>query len=374
MHASSDQPISNPSQILPDKFDSSKRMWRNDVYESLESAGMGKIAERWLTCSDEIKTKIRAVPGAKLPSGAKTIKVCTGDHHHDAIVYSQSCDLRICPDCARMHSARFMARFAPKCIELVHQHHKTYRFRHITLTTPFCLTDKDARKRLLKGFKQVEATMTTLLGAAATWHSEQGYIAAAEFGEQGLKLHFHLLHYGKYLHQPDIVNAWRLATGGSAEIIFVRGLHKEGRVIEDEIYEVLKYATKFYSKNHETGEISYLKPELMPALATVLEKTRRIRAYGVFYKLPEPDAKTHTCSQCESPMIGIPVTYFEIYCNTGFLPWEFSRARRESLLKSRPADNSTPLTGALSPPNNQNPIKKQESLPFMKNVRTTKYD
>lgn len=343
--------------------------WRNDVSEELILAGMDDMSERWLSCSAKFVTKITPGPDAKLPASAEKVSVCTGNHLHAVEVYSQSCDLRICPDCARRHAARLAARFVPKFLELMHEHHSTYRFRHITFTTPYSLEDVDIRKKYLTGFKQVENVMVAMMSDCPDWKSKQGFLVTAEFGEQGMKLHYHVPHYGQYLDQAKLSRLWSAETAGDACVVDVRQLQHKNKTLEESIHEVLKYVTKFYSKNKITGEIKYIPAALIPVLAKVLDKTRRVRAYGVFYKLPEPDRSDHLCDQCQSPMLSIPVSYFVTYCNTGLLPREFDRAGTDALLHLRLADNSSGLTSGLAPPYNEKTALKLQQLDFLKNIR-----
>jgi hypothetical protein len=334
---------------------------------------MDKVADRWLTCADTPVTRLRPRPGVKLPDGAKLVYVCTGDHKHDAQIFSQSCDLRICPECARMHSARLVARYQPKMMELLHDHHNTYRFRMITFTLPFALTDEDIDETYGQGFKWVEKVMVKLmLEDCPDWKQKQGFLTSAEFGEEGLKLHYHVIHYGQYLNQVNLSREWHKASCGAGFIVDVRGFPFKGKTPEQSMREVLKYATKFYSEDKITGKITCLPAELMPVLARVLEKTRRIRSYGVFYDLDEPEREIHTCAICEAPMLGIPVSYWETFVTTGFLPREWSR--EQALLHLKPADKSLNSHSGLPPPSDQKPALTQKMLAVLKDIRIQSHD
>lgn len=358
-----------PRTLYKDEPASTRKAWRNDVSEELDLAGMAEMSERWLSCSEKFCTKIMPGPSAKLAASAEKLFVCTGNHTHAVEVYSQSCDLRICPDCARRHAARLAARFSAKCLDLLHAHHSTYRFRHITFTTPYALSDADIRKKYLAGFKQVENVMDSIMSEKGAWKEKQGYFVTAEFGEKGRKLHYHAIHYGQYLPQNELSRLWREQTGSDAYVVDVRQVWYKNKTLEESIREVLKYAVKFYSKNEATGEVSYIPPALIPVLAKTIDKTRRVRAYGVFYKLPEHVRADHICDTCNAPMFGIPVSYFVTYCNTGLLPREFDRAGINALLHLKLADNSHGLSGSLAPPDSSKPAVKQQMFDFIKNIR-----
>jgi len=374
----SNHTTSTPQQSYHYPRPATIRAWRADVAEALNDAGLEKIATRWLSCSDTPKTMVKPVAGAALPKNAEKVYVCSDNHLHPAEIYAQSCDLRICPECARRQAARLVHRYLPLFNELAHQHHNTYRFRHIVFTLPYGLEDADIRQRLLTGFKQVEQVMTGLMDAPGwngipwqipTWKTEQGFLSGAEFGETGYKLHFHVIHYGQYLNQADLSRRWSDATGGDACIVFVRGMPYAGHTIEENLREVLKYCVKFYSQDKVTGKVTALPAHLMPVLARVLEKTRRIRTYGLFYNVPEPDRAAHSCDSCGSDMVAIPVDYFVTFCNTGIFPSEWAAPRDDAGLLLKPADKSSGTSSGISPPTLSDIRKRQMQFSITQKLR-----
>lgn len=345
-------------------------MWRADVSEALDDAGMPEMSTRWLSCSDHPISKIMPVSGATLPPAAEVVFVCKGDHTHEAEVYAQTCDLRICPDCARRHAARLAARFIPKMLELFHNHHRTYRFRLVTFTLPYSLEEPDIKDRYKEGFKSVYRVMCEMMEQKnPDWKSEQGFVIASEFGAQGYKLHYHVIHYGQYLEHAELQRRWFTATDGNAFIVDVRAFPRKNETIEESVREVFKYAVKFFSKDKDTREVKCIPAQLVPALARCLDKTRRVRAYGVFFRLPEPDSKGHLCEACGAEMVAIPVTYFEIYCNTGMLPAEYWRASRDRELLLKPADKSPPQSTASPPEVTESPHVEQPRMPGFEKAR-----
>jgi len=345
-------------------------MWRADVYEALSDADMPEMAERWLSCSEFPKTKIKPSAGAKLHPAAEVVYVCSGDHQHDAEVYVQTCDLRICPDCARRHAARMANHYTPKMLDLLHEHHRTYRFRLVTFTLPYSLEEPDIREKYLTGFDQVNRVMAEMMETKCPgWKSEQGYVVTAEFGAQGYKLHYHVIHYGQYLEQGELSRRWFTATDGAAYVVDVRSLVRKGKPLEEAVQEVFKYAVKFFSKDKKTSEVKCIPAQLIPALAMVLENTRRVRAYGLFLKIQAPDAPDHICEECGAKMVGIPVTYFETFLNTGMLPREFWLANRDAELQYKPADKS-PTRSTASPPESPSDIRKRQiEMDVIKKIR-----
>lgn len=367
--------IKEPPEAYHYQRPESIKSWRADVSEALYDAGLDKVADRWLTCSENPITKINAKSGAKIPANAEMLFVCSGNHMHDAEVVAQSCDLRICPDCARRHSARLAARYTPKMLELLHQHHPTYRFRLVTFTLPYPLTDPDIREKYLRGFDQVAQVMDGIMSETSPdWKSKQGYIVAAEFGAEGYKLHYHCIHYGQYLPQGDLKRRWIEATDKAAEIVDVRSLFRKSESLEKNVKEVFKYAVKFFSKDKITGEVKCIPAEFVPMLARVLSDTRRVRAHGVFFNIPEPQSEIHSCSSCGEKMVGIPVSYFETYCNTGLLPNEYYRRLREAVLPSKPADKSPTKSTASPPPDPIGSRTRQMQMDFVKKLRWQRKD
>ena len=346
------------------------RAWRADVAEALYDAGLDKVADRWLSCSDTPKTLVKPSPASALPKNAEKVYVCSANHLHPAEVYAQSCDLRICPECARRQAARLVHRYLPLFNELAHQHHKTYRFRHIVFTLPYALTDPDIRAKMLCGFKQVDKVMSGLMAAGCPdWKTKQGYLVGAEFGESGHKLHYHVIHYGQYLNQADLSSRWNAATSGAAFIVFVRGFPYAGRTIEETLREVLKYCVKFYDTNEITGSVTAIPAELMPILCRTLDKTRRIRTAGLFYNVPEPERSAHSCQACGGDMVSIPLDYFVIWCNTGIFPDEWNAPRDDAGLLLKPADKSSFQSGGISPPTLSDIRKRQMQFSITQKLR-----
>lgn len=373
MPPTSDQAKQDPNQSYHYPRPMSIRAWRADVAEALYDAGLDKVADRWQTCSEKPRTRLRTRPGIALPDAAKTIYVCTADHTHDAEIYSQTCDLRICPECARRHSARLVARYLPKMMELLHQHHPIYGFRLVTFTLPFALTDEDIKQKYEQGFKWVYKVMAKLMSVKwQNWKEKQAFLTSAEFGENGHKLHYHVIHYGQYLNQTKLSSAWRKASCGAGFIVDVRSFPFKNKTAEESLREVLKYATKFSSKDKVTKEIKCIPAELMPVLARVLEKTRRVRAYGLFFGLPEPERPAHSCELCNSPLLGIPVGYWDTYILTGFLPREW--AEQEAGLHLKPADKSGNYRSGAPPPDDQKPALTQKMLAVLKDIRIQSHD
>jgi hypothetical protein len=313
--------------------------WRADVYGALLDAGMADEADKWWACA---RGNAVWFPSTDTPVGddTKAVYVCPDHPGHHAKAQRITCQLRVCPECAKRESARLLARYMPVVKELAHRHHPKYRFRKIVLTTPLDVRDKDARQKLLHYFKCVPMMFDRLLPKG--WRKEQGFLPAYEFGTHGLKLHFHIIFYGQWLDNRKangypLASAWEAVTGGECEVVRIYGIKPDD--VEDEIVENLKYCTKFWKLDAD-GKPERLDPELVPVLLTVLKGTRRIRSYGLFYKIGKPVKEPMRCPACDAILVRWSATEWNIFAETGWLP---DQAREH--LGSDIANKSPPTTG-----------------------------
>lgn len=302
--------------------------WRLDVCNALIEAGYGDVAESFESCASHPKTKV-SPHNPDLPDGIATIWVCSDNQDHNNVIFSETCDCRICPDCARRQVARLAKRYIPHALHLQKHGSRRYSLRHIVLTTPFELIDDDIEQKFKDTFNAVTVAFNELLPVG--WRKEQGLLVAAEFGEDGHKLHFHIVHYGQFLEKTKITTAWENATGGECSINWVKSMvGQTDEETENAVIEILKYSVKFW-KIDDDGTPHFIDPELMPILHRVLKGTRRIRSYGVFYGLGEPETDGFCCEQCGSEMVRIGKEHWVVYRQTGFTPLEWKKALRGSL-------------------------------------------
>lgn len=317
------------------------RQWRDEVALLLQEKGFFDEAERWDYCDNSPRYIInRNQP--QLPASAETVWVCSASNEHDAVLFSSSCDFRICPDCASRHSARLIARYIPE-IEKQMSLHPTYRLRTITLTRSVQLGDLDFGKIASDGFALIQKAMRKVVGEK--WNKDgAGLLANWEVGPKGLKLHYHMVYLGAWVDQKKLSDAWSLATGGDY-VVWVTAVKNNDGEWQSAVMECLKYATKFYSEDKKTGERKYLSPELTVQLFEALKNTRRIRSYGSFHSIGEPPERVFCCEDCGSKMVNLGISYWQIWVETGFTKEGWKLAISGSLLLLRSADNYTPATG-----------------------------
>lgn len=312
--------------------DASYESWRNAVYEQLVIAGMDSDAERWLSCETYHKIPFS---GEDAPVGTKNIACCSREPlNHPRIAFKSTCGLRYCPTCAEQHSARLLARYAPVLTELALKS-GSRRLRKIMLSTPYSLEDDSTGDHYKKLMSAIPVMFDDLLGTE--WRDHSGLLVGAEIGENGYKLHFHLLAYCKFIDQKQLATAWNKATDGHAEVVWIAEVSRDKSSVEKAIAEQLKYCTKFWKLKHD-GSRSMIDPHLIPKLAKLLAGTRRIRSYGLFYKIPEPEPETHYCEVCGSPMVMIWQSDWILFRET-CMTWEDLNLKLANNFPNGPPEN-----------------------------------
>ena len=121
-----------------------------------------------------------------------------------------------------------------------------------------------------------------------------GVLGGWEFGEDGHKLHIHLLVLCPWIDAIKLSECWAEAT---QNICFITKV-KKVRGVENGVAEVTKYATKLTS----------MPPQLVPTLHKVLSRKRRIRAYGSFSgQLETVSSEPFTCPVCSGELVILPL-------------------------------------------------------------------
>lgn len=309
-------------------------IWRDEVSAELQARNHFDAAERWDYCDNSPRFIINRNK-VDLPPSSDIVWVCSRASDHDAVLFSPTCDFRICPDCAKRHTARLMNRFLPRIEEMMTLHPE-YRLRSITLTTKLNLDDLDFKKTTTEGFNWIQRAMRKVVGK--NWNKKgAGMLANWEVGPKGLLLHYHLIYFGPWVDQKKLSKTWLALTGNAYNVWVTKVKHNETDW-QGAISEVLKYATKFYSEDKDTGERIYLSASLTVTLYEALKGTRRIRSWGSFYNIGQDEERVFCCTDCNAKMQRIHVSHFEIWRETGFTPDGWKSAIRESLLYLRRAD------------------------------------
>lgn len=351
-----------------EKWSYNYRVWRTRVGTALLEYGLTKEAFSFNGCFEHPLSWIKS-DTATLPADAATVWMCADDHHHDAALFMPTCDLRICPDCASRATARFAARYIPKCLELAAAGGR-YHLRHIVFTTTLSLTSNtpefiqkevDRYSKLPRRAMAIVQKLGKKLGKS--WQT-LGAIQSFEFGENGLLLHFHVIQYGDYLPQKELSETWSKLTGNTASVIYIHAIDSSSpEKLESRIIETLKYSVKFWKIDKQTNEYVYLDPTIMPHLLRVLKGLRRVKSWGVFYRLPKPEKEPLQCQECASEMVRFGVENWSKWIEYG-ATYADLRALKESeaLLHLKLANKSkkAKLYESHSPPDDGEKYRQKD--------------
>lgn len=259
--------------------------WRRECQTQLKAVGLDSAAAEFGSCGE--------IYG---------VLACGSDPKHFAELAVHTCKLRFCPTCARKLSAKLTARYLPAIKAAVDHAPRRYTFKMVNLTTSVSLYDPDVVSKTKNLYRSVSNLFDNILGAGKSdWsqkskkaYTGEGYLVAAEFGETGRKLHFHVLFFGRFLPVRDLSDEWEAITG--FQVVDVRMI-KEG--VKRGLKETLKYISKF--EKATTGSFSgFALPQEICLLAKVFHKLRRVRTRGIFYNLPTEE-QVYLCEDSETP-------------------------------------------------------------------------
>lgn len=289
---------------------------------ALEAAGMVRDAAEFRACGLEFQ-----------------VDVCTEHVGHQPRIVPHSCHKPYCPECAHREQARRLARYVPVIHDAVAAAPAGYSLKHLVLTTPFDIESPDHEAEFEKGFRWAaqavrEMGFQALDSKNKLTKAEKrrnrvdlakqgiGYLISAEHGENGHKLHFHVLGVLPYLDKEKVVNpVWERVTGGVCKVVWIKKVDD----LESSVKEVTKYITK----------LSNLEPELVPVLAKVLKGRRRLRSYGTFYNAVKPEKpEPMTCEVCGSARRLLGYWNYQDRCERQGVPLDDSIVARAFLVFS----------------------------------------
>jgi hypothetical protein len=317
--------------------------WRLRVADAYRRAGMPDDAKNFEDCSDPAKFFLLRM-GDEMPAGAINAVVCSDDPAHLSKAICPSCQLRTCPDCAHRDSARLLARYMPTMQQYFDKPHRPeWKYRKVVFTSGISVRDADIDQqieRLYDALRKVFEKALRLLNSGPVAISDVGLLISHEFGPNGLKLHFHGIYYGPFIPQLLLSHLWRLATGW--RIVSIERIGKSSRVgdLDDAVSEVVKYTTKFW-KREKSGKVVFVDPEIVPILHKVLQGTRRIRSWGLFYDIQEPEEKA-CCPDCGAPLALLSKSEWDAWSQTGWKPDELRTVLRGDLLLNLIHGNKSP--------------------------------
>jgi transcription elongation factor Elf1 len=330
--------------------------WRNEVFKVLvEQESTATEAYDFLWCE----------------SAFRGVEVCSTDITHSRAI-PITCHKRYCPHCARRESARLVANHTPQIKAIVDEcPNKSYRLRRIELTTAIDIFDPDIDAKTDAAIEAVNRTFDSFCGSKLTesqrhrWseRSHKAYTGEAlmftiEFGEDGRKLHFHCLFFGRFIGKYDLSNVWLAMSGYS--ITWVQHVPKT----EPGIREALKYVSKDIKPKTDpkTGEIlpTLPNPKFIAQVAKVLKGRRRVFCRGAFRGLeddisePGADLGEIICKSCGGSAELVSVEFWADHLYARYLatlhrqldlkPGNKSATNTESDVGSHGSGSSSPPT------------------------------
>jgi hypothetical protein len=284
--------------------------WISTAADALRRAGFSREAAALADCGQSFN-----------------VDVCQADVSHEPQIRPITCHLRYCQPCQRREQSRKLARYLPLLGDLAEQNIPGYSLKKFELTTPYALSSPNAAADYRRAWQYVRRTLEVIFfrllktsnrlsldelrrGRADLKAHNIGVLAAAEFGERGHRLHFHLIAYCPFVPKDLLTQVWQQVTGDECRITWIRRLNYHD--IEGELKETTKYVTKFTA----------LPPRLVPTLATVLKGTRSFRTYGLLHGAPLPHKEPHTCPVCDAARQRIPPLSYLDRCITQGSPPE----------------------------------------------------
>jgi len=252
------------------------------------------------------------------------VRTCAADYTHNPRLKPLTCHKhRICVPCARRAARRKVERYVPAAKRAAKSSRRGHSQKHIVLTTnksPDGKTpaeigeDVKQHNRHVRQFiqqasfivqKQKDELSAKEIrrGRCDLKDHEIGAFWGNEFGEEGHKLHSHILYQGPYLDKFELLTPlWKEITGGDCEITYIRRINADQ--VEDEVTEITKYITKFTA----------LSPYLAVILFEALKGVRTFHSVGIFHGLKAAEP-VQLCEVCGSHMTTIAVTEYLESCN-----------------------------------------------------------
>lgn len=378
--------------------------WRAGVADEMrkygathgESEKWNKKADAYEECSLNPKTTFKTGINVDLPASVESVLVCPSNKNHDAVVFCASCDNRGCPDCATRQSARLLARYVPVAVDLMRHRRPGERGRHIIFTTPVHIADPDAGDKIDYYAEKIHETLNMVQSSLIrkdsahhkaveaelgkkirtrgyNWKERGGAIVSCEFGETGQMLHFHVYHHGEFIPQHELASCYNYLTGGQASVVWLRGITTDVKEVESSVAETLKYSTKFYKSSVDADGnrvYQFLDPALMPHLMVALDGKRRVRTYGIFYGVTEPEREKCKCAQCQTELVRIKRDLWKEYSTGGMKAVALvdgnhsasgSRSSLKSILANK-SENSAVKVADKPPPIRRTGFWLQKSL------------
>lgn len=262
--------------------------WANDT----SSIDRDRLAELLINMGDDTAAFRLRYCGE---SGMGWIGKCELHPEHSTLYSPFWCEQRVCPACAKRRSWKLALQILEPIRRLAENAPDGYRLSHVTLTTDISLDEDISSVRT--SAKRLRVGVRTLFQAMFPDDKNMGGIIGEEFGENGRKLHYHVLMLSKFIPKKKLISMWRKWTGGHGYIVHIRSV--------DDVYsavaEVVKYCTKPMKTSGETQDIE----TTLARIHAVIKGRRRIQAFGIFYNMARDidDEYECTCPDCGGPVV-----------------------------------------------------------------------
>lgn len=227
--------------------------------------------------------------------GMGWIGKCKNNPDHKEWMSPYWCEQRICPDCAKRRSNQLAMSILKPVIAKAETAPRGYSLRHVVLTTDISL-DEDINL-VRRHAKRLRVGIRHIFQAMFEGDKIMGGFIGEEFGEDGRKLHYHVLVLSKFIPWYQLSKMWAGWTAG-------RGYRVHVRLVEDiykAVAEVSKYCTKPIKASGENQSIE----RTLSRIHAVIKGRRRAQGFGSFYNMPRPDDDEYdiSCPDCGSTVV-----------------------------------------------------------------------
>jgi hypothetical protein len=232
-----------------------------------------ELADALVDAGDPAAGKRMALCGQ---GGAGWVAVCDADESHETIYHPFSCMLRVCPVCASKRAAQLADQIADPIARFAERSPSWYTLKHVVLTTSIGL---DLPAEVLKT-KIVVLRRAIIREFKRHWKGDKwlGGGIGVEFGEQGRKLHFHMLVHSRFVDKAGwLTPMWERVTGGLGKITYVSKV--------TDVYAGVRELTKYITKPQKNSSDDMGLVAVLSKLHMVLKGIRRFQTWGSFYHI-----------------------------------------------------------------------------------------
>lgn len=210
---------------------------------------------------------------------------CSEHAEHRSLYSPFYCEQRVCPVCAKRRSWKLALQILEPIRRVAAAAPDGYKLSHVVLTTDISLDE--TLNKVRTSAKRLRVGVRTLFQTMFPSDKNMGGIIGEEFGENGRKLHYHVLMLSKFIPKKKLSSMWRKWTGGRGYIVHIRAVDD----IYSSVAEIVKYCTKPMKASGETQNIE----TILARVHVVIKGRRRIQAFGIFYNMDRDIGDEYDC-------------------------------------------------------------------------------